>query len=420
MENPILVSARPPSGGATTSADSVRIASFDVGLINLGVSETVWTPSLRHVHVARALLMNVYRPYESLQMEDNVRAAADPVAPTATATATATATITMDLTGDGEGVPPAAAWPRPVVVPVKRKKTPKPKKKAPPKRVAKPKYVQPYGDGSGVGHSDLTDTEQHRQLLARTVTSKTPAAEKWQRSVALLVRALDLMPWLLECDVVLVEQQDPKNTSMRCLSYVLLSYFDVRRRERVARGLAQQQLVLFPSTAKLSDRVVQWMGRTWSVETSDGTATRSMAALPTQVCTDTYAARKKSAPKIMSALFGSETDAVRHPFGAWLRSQRAEKHNVCDALLQSFAYLCRECGGLSDKEADKEVQRAANKATREANKAAREAKKQARAVKKAAAEANKASCKRKGGDSDGDSEMAPPKPSKRAKKSEKE
>jgi len=92
---------------------------------------------------------------------------------------------------------------------------------------------------------------------------------------------------------------------------------------------------------------------------SDAGATNTEAFLSAKDHDDlvdhaTHGTKKTSAVRVLEHLFAPATDCGtpghdasvaseigQHPMAHWLDSQRAEKHNVCDAILQAFAWLIK-------------------------------------------------------------------------------
>lgn len=326
------------------SRSSLDIVSFDVGTVHLGVVRVRYDTQLHRCCIVEAAVVDVYAPRASLRGDEEFRAGA----------ASARARRKPDRIEPFHG----STWPD------------------------APQPAPPLADAHAEQHQQLLDVAQRERSAPKR---RQRASVLWELQFQLLPLALDCVPWLHDADIdrVLVEQQQYDNTVMRCISYAIVGYFTTRRSALVLqaadpdadlqrRALGRHcALQIFPSTLKLNKAYVNTLTTTCAVDTLSeplhasllqivrpGSASSASSAQARAESTDddvepasnvhdelvshaSHAHKKVSAIRVVDSMF----DAHTHPFGHWLEAQRQAKHNVCDALLQAFAWILqwRDC-----------------------------------------------------------------------------
>lgn len=294
----------------------------------------------------------------------------------------------------------------------------------------KPDHVEPFSAqtwpplrGKQIVHPN-SETDKHlRKFHENVLQQKKETREEakteslqWAHDVEVLSLALHWIPWIHGSDIdhVLFEQQQHDNTKMRCISYCLLDTYQNRRllaislqeKGRIASVGEKTVLELFPSTLKLSPKIINLLLQSWIVMPSkscsykepkkapaskrtileqhqqqarekqqtgekeeEGVKVKSLQEIEdarkqraknnrnnTMLHDDlvdhaTHGTKKQSASRVLTYFFkpkpiksdnGSEIPSkIQHPFYNWLMTQRAEKHNVCDAILQAMAFIIK-------------------------------------------------------------------------------
>lgn len=356
----------------------IDLVSFDVGTTHLGIARVRYDRAARRCCIVQGAQIDIYHPHRSLELDTVFRGVSKrkrqrkpahvepfdahqwPPSPSTTiaigaATAGVAASSANDDDDDG------------------------------PEEVQEETVVQAF----------------HRRMLREKQTLREQAntlSQQWMHDVELMPFALHLVPWLHDTSIdrVLVEQQDQINTQMRCIGYCIFDIFQTRRMLALEHPMVpiasiseHAALELFPSTLKLSQWVINVLLQSWRVYTDAslaydapachdddddddddddkeanerrgeaGVRERSVevvererkrrkkaAAVKTHddlVNHASHGKKKASAVRVLTHLFTPDRRAQhQHPFYHWLSVQRSEKHNVCDAILQAFAWIIK-------------------------------------------------------------------------------
>lgn len=342
----------------TTSC--IDIVSFDVGTTHLAVARLRYDRQRFRCCIVEAALIDIYNPWQSLRPDKQFRSSEK-----------------SRKQRKPAHVEPfsGAEWP---AIPAKENE--------------EEKQQELYRF-----HAEMLEKKRIKRA------EETNEALQWTHDVEMLSLALHWVPWLHDhqIDRVLVEQQQYDNTKMRCISYCLLDMFQTRR--LVALSLCPAPLVpsiskeatleLFPSTLKLSQWVINVLLQSWTVlpdptllysapkeeekeedeeedddgdgEEEKGVTVRTLEEVEearkqrakknrnnTMLHDDlvdhaTHGTKKQSASRVLTYFFTPRSPTPdrkpdrQHPFHNWLTVQRAEKHNVCDAVLQAIAFIIK-------------------------------------------------------------------------------
>lgn len=287
----------------------IDIVSFDVGTVNLACVKTRFCADNKSCCVVNCVLMDIKHPEESLSADKHHEC------------------------GD------------------KRKK---------------PEYVEPF-PSNPLSEKKIIISEFHKKFLQVSENK----SETYEDDILRLPFALEMIEWAYDSDVdhVIIEIQKRDNILMRIVGYSIMTFYQTQRWIRIKNSIPElkslsenAKITMFPSTLKLSAEILTILSQSWNLVLTGETGTpyvedkvqkekvqEKIEIEEVEILNEkaflkksSHSQRKTTSILVVANLFKSCHVTQRtHPFRHWLETQRREKNNICDALLQSFAWIVK-------------------------------------------------------------------------------